>query len=135
MHIYIGMYVYTSFCPRLLLAKNQVCQTLHSARCEDFKKNCVVRARARKLKICRIVVSHDHRTKLELSSARCGSQIIRLNNLFASALRNGSGNLNRIVLLSAKTNPSVGFRRKMHKRPANKPVGAQIQDYQGEEAS
>jgi len=39
-------------------------------------------------------------------------RIIRVNNLFASALRNGSGN--RIVLLSAKTNPSVGIRRKMH---------------------
>jgi len=39
-------------------------------------------------------------------------RIIRLNNLFASVLRNGSGN--RIVLLLAKTNPSVGIRRKKH---------------------
>jgi len=39
-------------------------------------------------------------------------RIIRLNNLFAAALRNGSGN--RIVLLSAKSNPSVGIRRKKH---------------------
>jgi len=56
------------------------------------------------------------------------------NNLFASALRNGSGT--RIVLLSAKTtNPSVGIRRQMHKRTANKPVGALIHDYQREGAS
>jgi len=39
-------------------------------------------------------------------------RIIRVNNLFASALCNGSGN--RIILLSAKTNLSVGIRRKMH---------------------
>jgi len=45
---------------------------------------------------------------------------IRLNNLFASALRNDSGNW--IVLLSAKTNPSVGIRRKKHRQPVNKPV-------------
>jgi len=38
--------------------------------------------------------------------------MIRSNNLFSSALRNGSGN--RIVLLSAKMNPSVGIRRKKH---------------------
>jgi len=61
--------------------------------------------RARKLKICRIVVSHDDGTKLELSSARCQQGVdcrtIRLNNLFVSALRNDSGN--RIVFLSAKT--------------------------------
>jgi len=80
--------------------------------------------RARKLKICRIVVSHDDGTKLELSSARCQQgadyRTIRLNNLFASALRNSSGN--RIVLLSAKTNPSVGVRRKKHRHPVKKPV-------------
>jgi len=37
-------------------------------------------------------------------------RIIRLNNFFASALSNSSGN--QIVPLSAKTNPSVGICRK-----------------------
>jgi len=58
---------------------------------------------------------------------------IYIYNLVAATLRNGSGN--RIILLSAKTNPSVGIRRKMHKRPVNKPVGALIHDYQGEGAN
>ena len=73
--------------------------------------------------ICRIVVPHDDRTKLELSSARCqqgaDSWTIHLNNLFTSTLRNDSGN--QIVLLLEKTNPSVGIRRKKHRQPVNKP--------------
>jgi len=48
-------------------------------------------------------------------------------NLFASAFWNGSGT--RIVLLSAKTNPSVEIRRKKHRNPPTKPVRAVIHDY------
>jgi len=50
-----------------------------------------------------------------------------LYNLFASTFRNGSGN--RIVLLSAKMNPSVGIRTKKHRQPENKHVEAVIHDY------
>ena len=56
-----------------------------------------------------------------------------LSNLFASVFCNGSRN--RIVLLSAKTNPgSVGIRWNKHIQPKNKPVRAVIHDYQKEKA-
>jgi len=41
-----------------------------------------------------------------------------LNNLFASTFCNGSGNR----IMSAKTSPSVGIRRKKPKHLVNKPV-------------